>query len=92
MAILADIYWAGSLLPEIIKILFTQSTVVLLRKYLLVLKLFCYNFSLRLHRISWEFPEFSSFREFPAYSRFLQVWVQPITHPKKVTTRRWIIL
>jgi len=39
MAILADIYWAVSLLPEIIMILFTQSTAVLL-KYLIALKLF----------------------------------------------------
>jgi len=39
MAILADIYWAKSLLAEIIMILFTQSTVVLC-KYSIVLKLF----------------------------------------------------
>jgi len=32
-SILADIYWAGSLLPEILTILFTQSTAVL-QKYL----------------------------------------------------------
>jgi len=37
-AILADIYSAGSLLPEIIMILFTQSTA--LHKYWIVLKLF----------------------------------------------------
>ena len=39
MAILADIYWAGSLLPQIIMILFTQYTVVLC-KYSIILKLF----------------------------------------------------
>jgi len=51
-SILADIYWAGSLLPEILMILFTQSTAVL-HKYLNdELKYFvCYNFSLWLHRI-----------------------------------------
>jgi len=69
-AILADIYWAGSLLPEITMILFTQSTVVL-RKYSIVLKLLCHNSSLRLHRIAWEFHEFFTFREFPAYFRFV---------------------
>ena len=31
----------------------------------------CYNFSLRLHRIPWEFQELSRFREFPKYSRFV---------------------
>jgi len=52
-------------------ILFTQSTAVL-HKYLNdELKYFvCYNFSLRLHRIPWELPEFSTFREIPEYSRF----------------------
>jgi len=40
MAILAGNYWAGSLFPEIITILFTQSTVVF-GKYSIVLKLFC---------------------------------------------------
>jgi len=39
MAILVDIYQAGSLLAEIMRILFTQSTVVLW-KYSIVLKLF----------------------------------------------------
>jgi len=39
-------------------ILFTQSTAVL-HKYLNdELKILCYNFSLRLHRIPWEFPSF----------------------------------
>jgi len=32
--------------------------------------LVCYNCSLRLHRIAWKFQEFSTFREFPEYSRF----------------------
>ena len=65
-SILADIYWAGSLLPKILMILFTQSTAVL-HKYLNdELKILCCNFSLRLHRI----PEFSMFREIPEYSRF----------------------
>ena len=48
-----DIYWAGLLLPEILMILFTQSTVVL-RKYLnneLKVLCFFYNYSLELHRI-----------------------------------------
>ena len=50
-----DIYWTGSLLPEILMILFTQSTAVL-HKYLNdELKILCYNFSLRLHRIPWVF-------------------------------------
>ena len=68
---IADIYWAGSLLPEILMILFTQSAAVL-HKYLNdELKHFvCYNFSLRLHRISREFPESSMFREIPEYCRF----------------------
>ena len=49
------IYWAGSLHPEILIILFTQSTAVL-HKYLNdELKILCYNFSLRLHRIPWVF-------------------------------------
>jgi len=39
MAILADIYWAGSLLPKIIMIPFTQSAAIL-HKYSIVLKLF----------------------------------------------------
>jgi len=48
----ADIYWAGLLLPEILMILFIQSTAVL-QKYLnYKLNYFvCYNFSLKLHRI-----------------------------------------
>ena len=36
----------------------------------------CYNFSLRLHRIPWEFHEFSRFREFPSipgFSRFVAI-------------------
>ena len=33
----------------------------------------CYNFSARLHRITWEFPKFSRFRQFPEYFRFFQV-------------------
>jgi len=33
--------------------------------------IFVTSFSLRLHRIHWEFQEFSRFREFPEYSRFL---------------------
>ena len=66
-----DIYWAGSLLPEILMILFTQSTAVL-HKYLNdELKILCLlQFSPRLHRIPREFPEFSMFREIPEYSRF----------------------
>jgi len=36
-AILADIYWAGSLLPEIIRILLTQSTAVLRKKWFYLL-------------------------------------------------------
>jgi len=59
------------LLPKILMILITQSTAVL-HKYLNdELKYFvCYNFSMRLHRIPCEFPEFSMFREIPEYSRF----------------------
>jgi len=38
-AISADIYWAGSLLPEITKIMLTQLAVVL-RQYSIVLKSF----------------------------------------------------
>ena len=70
-SILADIYLAGSLLPESLLILFTQSTAVL-HKYLndeLKILLFV-NIFPRLHRIPWEFPEFSMFREIPEYSRF----------------------
>ena len=37
--------------------------------------LVCYNFSMRLHRIPWEFREFSGFREFPKYSRFPGLWL-----------------
>jgi len=78
MAILDNIYGAGSLLPEIIMILFIQSTVVLC-KYLIVLKLFyLFNFSLKLHRIPLEFHEFSRFRQFPEYSRFFQVCGHPV--------------
>ena len=55
-------------------ILFTQSTAVL-RKYLNdKLKILCYNLSLRLHRIQWEFLEFSIFREIPEYSRFVAIY------------------
>jgi len=52
-------------------ILFTQSTAVL-QKYLNdELKILCLlQFFLRLHRIPSEFPEFSTFREIPEYSRF----------------------
>jgi len=65
-SILADI-WAGSLLPEILMILFTQSRAVL-HKYL--------NDELKILFLTifpWcctEFPEFSTFREIPGYSRF----------------------
>jgi len=64
--ILADIYWAGTLLSEIVMILFTQSTVIL-HKYLKdELRLLCYNFFLSYT----EFPEFSTFSKMPKYSRF----------------------
>jgi len=53
--ILADIYWAGTLLPEIIMILFTQSTPVL-HKYLNdELKVLCYKVSLD-YTYSLNFP------------------------------------
>jgi len=82
--ILADIYWAGFRLPEILIILFTQSTAVL-HKYLNdELKYFvCYNFSLRLQRIPREFPEFSMFREIPGFPGLWPPWlhykgIQPV--------------
>jgi len=64
MSILADIYWAGSLLPETIMILFTQSTVVLCN-YWIVLKLLCYNLPPKLHRIPWKFCEFLQVQKLP---------------------------
>ena len=67
-SILADIYYAGSLLNEIM-IMFTQSTAVL-QKYLnneLKILLFVTIF----HWGCTEFPEFSMFREIPEYSRFV---------------------
>jgi len=48
--ILADIYWAGTLHPEIVMILFTQSTVVLHKYMKDKLRLLCYIFP-KLHRI-----------------------------------------
>jgi len=64
-SILTDIYWAGSLLPEILMILFTQSTAVL-HKYLNdELKYFVTIFP----QGCTEFPENSMFREIPEYSR-----------------------
>ena len=39
-----------------------------------------YNFSLRLHRIPGEFPEFSMFREIPEYSRFSRFVATLILH------------
>jgi len=71
-SILADVYWEGSPLSEILMILFTQST-ALLHKYLMFVTIF----SLRLHRIPREFPEFSKFREIPKYSRFSR-FVAPV--------------
>ena len=41
-SILADIYWTGSLVPEIVTILFTQSTAVLCAYWNLELKLHCF--------------------------------------------------
>ena len=50
-SILVDIYWAGSLLTEIVMILFTQSTGVLHKYFNDELKLLCLlQFSPRLHR------------------------------------------
>jgi len=49
-SVLADIYWAMSLLPEITVILFTQSTAIA-QIFVWRTKTICYNFSLRLHRI-----------------------------------------
>jgi len=70
-SILADNYWAGSLLTEILMILFTQSTAVLHKHLNDELKILCLlQLSLRLHGIPWQFPEFSTFREIPEYSRF----------------------
>ena len=68
---LADIYWAGSLLPKILMIPFIQSTAVLHKCLNDELKILCLlQFSLRLHRIPQEFSEFSMFREIPEYPRF----------------------
>jgi len=76
-------------------ILFTQSTAVL-HKYLNdALKYFvCYNFFLRLHRIHripWEFPDFSMFREIPKYSRFSRfvatLW--KMTYGQTTCRNRW---
>ena len=50
-SILADIYWAGSLLPEIVMILFTQSTAVLHKHLNDELKTTSLQFFLRQHRI-----------------------------------------
>ena len=51
VSILTDIYWAELVLAEITMILLTKSTAVS-HKYLYdKLKLLCYNFSLKLHRI-----------------------------------------
>jgi len=81
MAILADIYWAGSLLPQIIMILFSQSTAVL-RKYSIDQKFF---YSLQfLPEVAQN--EFSQFREFPEYIRFFQVCVQTGRQTKTVWT------
>ena len=52
---LDDIYWAGSLLHEIVMILFTQSTAVLHIYLNDELKLLRYNLSPRLHRVHWVF-------------------------------------
>jgi len=70
-SILADIYWAGSLLPEIIVILFTLSTAVL-HKYLNdELKIICLlQFFPEVAQNSLRIPEFSMFKEIPEYSRF----------------------
>ena len=64
-SILADTYWAGTLLPEIVMILFTQSTAVL-HKYLNdELKLLC---SLQF------FPEFSQTSpSFPCSEKSLRI-------------------
>jgi len=76
-SILADIYWAGSLLPENLITLFTQSTAVL-HKYLNdKLKILCL---LQFFRVCTELPEFSMFREIPEYSRFSRfVATVPVT-------------
>jgi len=60
---------------EMLMTLFTQPIAVL-HKYLNdKLKILCLlQFSLRLHRIPWEFPEFSMFREIPEYSSFPGLW------------------
>jgi len=50
-SILADIYWAESLLPEIVMILFTQSTAVLHKHLNDELKTTLLQFFLRQHRI-----------------------------------------
>ena len=52
-------------------IFFTQSTAVLYKYLNDELKILCLlQFSPRLYRIPREFPEFSTFREIPEYSRF----------------------
>jgi len=63
-AILTIIYWAGLLLPGIIMILFTQSTVVVLHKYLIVLELFVIIFPDVAH-YSLRIPGVVRLREFP---------------------------
>jgi len=68
-SILADIYWARSLLSEILMILFTQSTAVL-HKYLndeLIIPCLLQFFP----EVAQNSPEFSTFREIPEYSRFV---------------------
>ena len=64
-SILADTYWAGTLLPEIVMILFTQSTAVL-HKYL--------NDELKLLCLLQFFPEFSQTSpSFPCSEKSLRI-------------------
>jgi len=72
-SISADICRAGSLLPESVMILFTQSTADI-HKYLNdELKLLCL---LQFFRVCTKFPDFSMFREIPEYSRFVARWLK----------------
>jgi len=67
-------YWAGSLLPKILMILFTQSTAVL-HKYLNdELKIHCLlQFFPEVAQNSLRIPESSMFREIPEYSRYSRI-------------------
>jgi len=71
MAISADIYWTGSLLPETIMILFTQLTVVLC-KHSMALKLFyLLQFFSEVAQNSTSFPGSENSLTIPGFSRFL---------------------